>query len=262
MLQQTRADVVEEATRLLEESHERGVMLRLIGGLAVRLHSHELPTAFDRPYRDIDVVTSSKGGRDLSRFLVDVGYEANDRFNALNGQTRMVFYDLQHGRQLDVFVGEFAMCHRIQFGKRLELDERTIPLAELLLTKLQVVQLNEKDLRDIYAIVHEHDVGEHDDETINAEHTARLLAGDWGFWRTAKQTIETAVGHLGDLAIDSDERHRIADRLGRLWGRIEAEPKSLRWRSRAKIGERTRWYEEPEEIAHADIAPPTPAEPT
>jgi hypothetical protein len=250
-----RADVVEEATRLLEHSHERGVMLRLIGGLAVRLHQHTVPSPFERPYRDLDIVTSSKGGRDLSRFLVEAGYQPNERFNAMNGQTRMVFYDMTNGRQLDVFVGEFTMCHRIQFGKRLQLDHRTIPLAELLLTKLQVFQLNEKDLLDIYALVHDHDVGDHDDEAINGEHIAELLAGDWGFWRTAKQTIEAATLHLGDMTLADDERHRISDRLGRLWGRIEAEPKSLRWRSRAKIGDRTRWYEEPEEVAHAEIAP-------
>lgn len=261
MPHQTRADVVEEASRLLEQARERSVMLRLIGGVAVRLHAEELPPALAREYRDIDIVTTAKGGRYVTRLLEDIGYEPNARFNAMHGQQRLVFYDREHGRQLDVFVGEFAMCHRVPVAQRLHVDERTIPLAELLLTKLQVVKLNEKDLQDIYAILHGHDVDEHDDETVNHGFVARVLSSDWGFWRTSRQTVETAIAHLPAAPLDADARRRIADRLERLWARVEAEPKSLRWRSRAKIGERTRWYEEPEEVAHAELAPAGPVDP-
>jgi hypothetical protein len=223
----------------------------MVGGVAVRMHAPEgIPDSLARVYRDIDVVTTGKGGREAQKFLVSMGYEPNERFNAMNGSQRMVFYDLTNERQLDVFVGEFRMCHRIPIANRLELDPRTVPLAELLLTKLQIVHLNEKDLRDILAIVLEHEVGESDDETINSAYIASLLAGDWGFWRTSKQTIETASGQLVNYELTESEATLIADRLSRLWERIEAEPKSLRWRSRSKVGERTKWYEEPEEIAH------------
>lgn len=240
---------------MLDQAREEGVLLRLIGGVAVRLHAHDLPPGLAREYRDIDIVTTGKGSRDVARFLVRAGYDANERFNAMNGQQRLVFYDLHHGRQLDVFVGEFVMCHRVPVAARLQVDQQTVPLAELLLTKLQVVRLNDKDLRDIWSILHEHDVADHDDETVNRDFVARLLAGDWGFWRTAKQTIETAAARLPGAPIEEAARERIADRLDRLWQRIEAEPKSLRWKGRARIGDRTRWYEEPEEVAHTDLRP-------
>ena len=251
MASQIRSDILDEAARLAEAAVAAGAPVRAIGGVAVRLHaSVGVHPALVRPYRDIDLVTTGRGGKEAGRFLGSLGYEANERFNAMNGATRLVFYDAANGRQVDVFVGEFRMCHRVPVADRLHLDPKTVPLAELLLTKLQIVHLNEKDLLDILALVLEHDVAEHDDDAINGAYVASLLAGDWGFWRTTRQTIEETRAHLSDYALAPDERARVDERLARLWERVEAEPKSLRWRSRAKIGERTKWYEEPEEIEH------------
>ena len=248
---QIRSDIIEEAARLADAAVAAGAPVRAIGGVAVRLHaSVGVHPALARSYRDIDLVTTSKGGKETGRFLASLGYEPNERFNAMNGSTRLVFYDVDNGRQVDVFVGEFRMCHRVPVADRLQLDQKTVPLAELLLTKLQIVHLNEKDLRDIFAVVLEHEIAEHDEEAINAAYVAALLAADWGFWRTARQTIEEARARLGDYALAPEECARVDVRLARLWERVEAEPKSLRWRSRAKIGERTRWYEEQEEIEH------------
>ncbi len=248
---QIRSDILDEASRLADAAFAAGTPVRAIGGVAVRLHAAAgVHPALARPYGDIDLVTTSKGRNETGRFLASLGYEPNERFNAMNGSTRLVFYDVENGRQVDVFVGGFRMCHRVPVADRLHLDRTTVPLAELLLTKLQIVHLNEKDLRDIFAIVLEHEVAEHDEDAINAAYVAALLAADWGFWRTARQTIEEARARLGDYALEPVERDLVAARLARLWERVEAEPKSLRWRSRAKIGERTRWYEEPEEIEH------------
>ena len=85
---------------------------------------------------------------------------------------------------------------------------------------------------------------------VNGTYIARALSGDWGLWRTTRGTIETAQGHLGDLGLEPADEQRIRDRLTRLWAMADSAPKSLRWRSRARIGERTKWYEEPEEVAH------------
>ena len=150
------SDLVQEARRLLEGARASDVLVRAVGGIAIPLHANgDVHPAFARPYRDIDLVTKARGTRDVSRFLVEMGYSPNERFNAMNGSRRLVFYDVEHERQLDVFVGQFEMCHSIPIADRLALDERTVPLAELLLTKLQVVHLNEKDLDDIWAILHE-----------------------------------------------------------------------------------------------------------
>jgi hypothetical protein len=246
-------DIVEEAARVLDEARARDVLVRALGGVAVQLHAtNAVHPAFRRPCGDIDLVTTGKAGRRVAGFIVEMGYTPNDRFNAMNGQSRLVFYDDEYGRQLDVFVGDFTMCHRLPLAARLDLEERTVPLAELLLTKLQVVRLNEKDLKDLWAIVDDHEVGENDEETVNAAYIARLLAADWGLWRTTKETTATARQRLLDFPVDEERRARIVGQLGRLWERIEAEPKSLRWRARARIGDRTRWYQEPEEVEHAE----------
>lgn len=251
MSSQVLPDVVDEARRIVEAAGARGVEVRAIGGAAVALHTPAgPPAALARTYGDIDLVSGRKARRDVEQLLEDLGYEGNERFNAFNGCSRLVFYDRANGRQIDVFVGEFRMCHVVPVAERLHLDARTVPLAELLLTKLQVVRLNEKDMKDIWTIVLEHDVSDHDDDTINGDVVARVLSSDWGFWRTSRQSIETAQGRLPASGLAADDQALVEARLSRLWSRVEDEPKSLRWRSRAKIGDRVRWFEEPEEIAH------------
>lgn len=246
-------DVVAEARRLIAAAPEAGATVRLVGGVAIALHTRQaLPPALERSYRDIDLVTSRKGGRDAERLLTSLGYEANDRFNAINAGRRLVFYDNEHGRQVDVFVGEFEMCHKVDLSDRLEVDGDTVPLAELLLTKLQIVKLNCKDAGDIVTLLAEHDITDHDDDAINGDIFARRLAGDWGFWRTVRGTVETTREFLRDVDVPDDLRSRVDDRLTRLWERVEREPKSFRWRQRARIGERARWYQVPEEIGHAE----------
>jgi hypothetical protein len=248
----TKQDIVAEALRVTDSALAANVKLRVVGGVAVGLHAPEgVHPALARPYRDIDLVTTRKHSKGSVQLLKELGYVPNDRFNAMNGATRLVFYDLERERQLDVFVGTFSMCHELPIAARLDLDERTVPLAELLLTKLQIVSLNEKDLLDIWAILFAHDVAEHDDDAVNAAYVASLLAGDWGLWRTSRQTVETARERLAQSQLGDDDRELVNGRLTRLWQRVEAEPKGLRWRSRARIGDRTKWYEEPEEIGHA-----------
>ncbi len=243
-------DMVEEARRIVAAAGEQNVPLRLIGGVAIRLHSERLPDALQRAYQDIDLVTTGKGGRGAVKLLTELGYTPNERFNAMNAGRRAVVYDIERERQIDVFVGTFEMCHKIDIAGRIDVDNPTIPLAELLLTKLQIVKLNRKDLVDIAAILHGHDVGESDSDMVNGTFIAKTLSGDWGLWRTTRGTIETAQEHIGGLGLDPAGEQLVRDRLARLWEMADSAPKSLRWRSRAKIGDRTRWYEEPEEIDH------------
>jgi len=247
-------DVVVEATRLIEAGNADGCTVRVMGGVAVSMHARNgVHPALRRTYRDIDLVAGKKDGRKALNMLKAAGYESNDRFNAMNGGRRLVVYDMDNGRQLDVFVGGFEMCHKLPIAQRLDLDPRTVPLAELLLTKLQVVHTNRKDVIDICAILLDHEVGDTDGETVNAAYIASLLAGDWGLWRTSRGTIETARAQLPGIDLEPAERDLIDNRLTALWDRVEEEPKSFRWKSRARIGDRSRWYEEPEEIGHRTL---------
>jgi hypothetical protein len=183
-------DVLEEADRLLTAAAAAGVTLRLIGGVAVWFHTDHVHPVLARPYGDIDFATTKGGGRRVAELIAAQGYEPAKEFNALNGSRRLLFHDHAHDRKVDVFVATFEMCHTIPIADRLDLEERTIPLAELLLTKLQIVELTEKDVRDTLALLHEHDVADHDGDAINAAFVARLTANDWGLWRTVKLNVE------------------------------------------------------------------------
>ncbi|HEX5468930.1 MAG TPA: hypothetical protein VFW80_07770 [Gaiellaceae bacterium] len=241
-------DVVAEGERLLERTRSEGVALRLLGGVAIGLRaSGELAPAFRRAYGDLDVVTAKKDAGAVATVLRADGYEPHIAFNALHGGDRLLFFDNANDRQVDVFVGAFSMCHRIPLDGRLEIDPVSIPLAELLLTKLQIVQLNEKDVRDGLALLHDHAIGEQDGDTVNAGRVAGLCAGDWGLWRTITQNLVACRG-LADT-YDVPERERLDERVDALLERIEAEPKSRGWKLRARIGDRKRWYDLPEEVA-------------
>ncbi len=244
------ADVVVEGRRLLARAEEERVPLRLLGGVAIRLRSPPgFPQPFDRSYADLDFVTGPRSAGATTRLLRGEGYDPHVAFNALHGNERLLFFDDQHGRQVDVFVGSFRMSHRIPLAGRIELEPGTLPLAALLLTKLQIAELNEKDVRDALALLHGHDVRDEDGEVLNAARVARLCASDWGLWRTITGNLEASRDLLGRYDLAPGERDRIAERIAALLARIESEPKSRGWRIRARVGERKRWYEVPEEVA-------------
>jgi hypothetical protein len=236
--------VVTEGRRVLGAAREAGLTVRLLGGVAVNVRSRGLPPALAREYKDLDFATAKKSASDLQKLLRDLGYEPHVGFNAMNGKERLLFYDNPNGRQMDVFVSSFRMCHEIPLEKRLDVDEDTVPLAELLLTKLQIIELNEKDVRDTVALLLEHEVTD-DDEGVNAWHISTLCAEDWGLWRTITRNLETLRERVAGYEVDRDA---VAGRVTLLLDRIEATPKSRAWRIRSKVGERKRWYELPEEV--------------
>jgi hypothetical protein len=242
-------DVVAEARRVLAEADQRSVLVRLLGGVAIRLRAGDaVQESLRREYMDIDLVTQKRASESVQRLLVDVGYTPDKQFNTLYGDRRMLFFDLPHDRQLDVFIDTFSMCHTIPLSDRISVEPTTIPLAELLLTKLQVVELNEKDLVDILTLFAHHTVGDEDSATtINARRVAALCASDWGLWRTTKMNIMRVHEAAARYPLSGAERETIELRASNLWARIEAEPKTRRWRMRDRIGDRKRWYEEPEE---------------
>jgi hypothetical protein len=241
-------DVVSEGERLIARASADGVPLRLLGGVGIRLRAPgELAPAFRRTYADLDFVTEKKAARRSAELFRTEGYEPHVAFNALHGGERMLFFDNDHDRQVDVFVGAFSMCHKIPLDGRIEVDPVSIPLAELLLTKLQVVELNEKDVRDALALLHDHEVGDEDGDFLNASRVASLCAADWGLWRTITQNLISCRAFA--QTYDVPDRERLDGRLGSLLERIDAEPKSRGWRMRAKIGDRKRWYDLPEEVA-------------
>ena len=236
--------MVTEGRRVLDAARGAGLTVRLLGGVAVNIRSRGLPPALTREYKDLDFATTKKGSGDAQELLKGLGYEPHVGFNAMNGKERLLFYDNPNERQVDVFVSSFRMCHEIPLEKRLDVDEHTVPLAELLLTKLQIIELNEKDVRDTVALLLEHDVTD-DDAGVNAAQFAALCCEDWGLCHTITHNLASVRERVGGYEVDGSV---IATRVEALLDRVECTPKSRSWRIRAKVGERKRWYELPEEV--------------
>lgn len=220
--------------------------MRLAGGVAIAIScpSAALPP-LRREYADIDLVTVSSARDDLAELMAALGYAADREFNTLYGQRRLLFWDPANERRVDVFVDEAKLCHTIDFRSRIEAVPTTLPLADLLLMKLQVVETNEKDLLDVCAILADHDLGG-DESSVNSAYLAQLVGADWGLWRTLVMVAER--GEAFALALpDFGAGELVATRLRRLRQELHAAPKSRGWRMRARVGDRKRWYELPEE---------------
>jgi hypothetical protein len=241
-------DLVEEGERLVAIARSQNATFALLGGVAVRLHASEIPPVLDREYKDLDFAVPKGGSGAAGKLLSDAGYEPHVVFNAMNSKERMLFHDNERGRQIDVFVGSFRMCHEIPLSDRIKPGDKTVPLAELLLTKLQIIELNEKDIRDTVLLLHGHDVADHDEDAVNGARIAELCAGDWGLWRTITANLERCGDDVGQYALPEHDQSRVKDRLKALLAKIEEAPKSRGWKVRAKVGERKRWYDLPEEV--------------
>jgi hypothetical protein len=245
----------EERTRILEalaRDENKHVIMRLIGALAFRTHCPQygyIQDKLGRKFTDFDFASYPKYVRDIRRILTDLGYEEDKQVTQLFGDRRMLFHDPVFSRHVDVFFNSLDFCHPVRFAGRLEVESLTLPLAELLLEKMQIVQINEKDQIDSIMLLREHPLGETDMETVNAEVITRTLADDWGFWRTVTgnlKLLDETLDHYEDLS--GEDRQVVRARIHELQERIESSPKSLRWKARARIGEKVKWYKDVEEL--------------
>jgi hypothetical protein len=242
-------DTVEEAQRIIKVATERDVLLRLLGGIAFRLRSpSSLEANLRRKYVDVDFVGLRKQRKEIQQLFDDLGYTPRTTFNAMNGHTRLIFNDIKNERRVDIFLNEFEMCHKLDFSNRLKLDSLTLPLADLLLTKLQVFEITEREYRDVIALLKDHELGESDEltEKINAKYIAKLTSDDWGLYKTVTLNLGRIEEALGAYLPSSDDQSVVKSRINSLRKKIEEEPKSFRWKMRARIGEKVKWYELPE----------------
>jgi hypothetical protein len=219
----------------------------LIGGGAIysRCPSARSPR-LHRTYADLDFVGLSSHTVEISHFFEGLGYKPDRWFNKLHGRARLLFWDESNDRQADVFLDRMSMCHRLEFRTRLEVDPHTLSLADLLLTKLQIVQMNQKDLVDIVALLIDHPIGSQDGETINAAYIASLTGKTWGLFRTVTKNLGLVREAAEEFEGVGD--HPLLSQLDALLAVVEAAPKSVAWRLRSLVGDRVRWYEEPEEV--------------
>jgi hypothetical protein len=231
------SDIVAEGVAIVVAARDRGAVLRLLGGAAVFIHCPA--SVAQGPYRelgDLDAITLRTDVVVVSRTLKDLGYEADSRFNAIHGERRLIFSGPRV--KLDVFVETFEMCHRIQLRNRIRLEELTLTVSDLLLTKLQIVHLNDKDARDTAALLSEHELARGPGDHIDIDYVGALLGSDWGLWRTVTANL---------LKVAKLQTH-VAAKAQELVTTLDTAPKTIGFRARARIGERVRWYELPDEV--------------
>jgi len=244
-------DVLKEAERLISTADSQKLTLRLLGGTAFGIRCPSAKhRAVARTYPDIDLVGLKKESRTLRKFFMSMGYEENKMFNALRGSTRLMFFDIPNKRRIDIFLDYFDMCHKIELKDRLKIDAKTLSLADLLATKLQVVKTNEKDIKDMVALLLDHDVVTSDEpEKVNGLRIAKLCADDWGIWKTFTTVLDKMRVMLEQLQLTPDERKLVRDRIEHLSKMIEDDPKSMKWKMRARVGEKSAWYKLPDDLA-------------
>ena len=262
----TLEDPLAEALRIVDVADRQGLLLRLMGGMAVRAHAPEWTHRTRRREVDLDFATRSKDRKAVFALLEAEGYTPDRRHNALFGQHQGYFVDQERKRPVDVLVDKLEMCHRIEFGERLDRSIPTLPVADLLLSKLQVVKINRKDVLDAMILLAEHPLAQDDGARVSTDGAGaislpRILSftsNDWGWWRTATGNLDVLLQFLGSDFTDADldigderpVRYDPRAQVLALRAAIDEAPKSTRWKLRSRIGERQKWYLEPEEMGH------------
>jgi hypothetical protein len=239
-------DPIDEAGRVAEAAKKAKVGPKLLGGAGIHVHSPSAGKApLKRKYGDLDYAIPKRDRKAVLEFFPSIGYEANERFNLMQGDRRLYFYDVANSRQVDIFIDVIKMSHLIDLRGRLEGDGPCATPSDLLLSKLQIFEVNRKDLVDLTALLVDHPIADHDEEAINKAYVARVAAADWGMYRTLQLNIEKLRATLEELEVDRD---LVRGRLDELWAAVEEQPKPIAWKLRAQVGDRMRWYELPEEV--------------
>jgi hypothetical protein len=246
----TLSDLLSEMNRLINAARTNQIQLRAFGGLAIYTHSQPNPLFFHRDSPDVDFVVSRNDRHKLESFFQQMGYAPNKQFNLLNGSHRQIYYDEAAGHRIDILVGDFEMCHKLPMNDRLEVDPVTIPLAELFLSKAQIVELNRKDAFDMMSLLLNNDLGSEKERKIDVDRIASLCANDWGLYKTTSINLRRVEDLLlaEDFGLSHEEHELVLSRVRKIVSALESMPKSAAWKIRDLIGTRVRWYAEVEEV--------------
>jgi len=252
-------DFIKYATRIVDEGEKQGIMLRIMGAVAFRIHTPDLADLHRRlsrlnsssaEFTDVDLMTYGKFSTKLEKFFTGLGYAPDEhaKYQIHVWAQRHFYHDATGQFKVDVFFDKLEMSHTIDFKNRLEKDSPTIPLAELLLEKMQILQINEKDIKDAIILLLGHEVGEDDSDRINGKYIASLLSDDWGLWYTTTINMDKVKMFSSKYEqMTEREKSSISNRVDLLRKYIDDHPKSTRWKVRAKIGAKRKWYRDVEE---------------
>lgn len=258
---------IQEAISIVEQAEEEGVIIRILGALAIRIqtpHKRDLHKTLDRlgegamSFTDIDFIGPKKQRRDIEDFFEKkLGFEV-DRYALLAAKDRYIYHHRQKPYYVDVFLDCLDFSHKIIFASkkdfhRLLLDKPTITLADLVLEKTQIHSINEKDIKDLVTLFAGHAVGDTDKnpKTINAAYIAEVLADDWGFWYDATSNLakvkDFSEKYYEEELLSRETCDQVIGRIDALFKKLEERPKSKAWKKRAKKGTKKQWWKDVEE---------------
>ena len=241
-----------EALRIVQEGTKRDLHIRLLGALAFQARCPKfsfLTQRLNRVLSDVDFAAYSTESPRVSGVMRDLGYKDQPMVTAMWGDRRTMWDNESNDLHVDIFINKLEMNHDISFQNRLGIDPFTIPLEEMLLEKMQIVRLEEKDIVDTTMLLREHEVGGSEAETIDARYIAKLLSNDWGFYYTCTTNLRKVGDRLGSYQeLNQADRDDVKAKIAKLLQVVESEPKTLGWKMRAKIGTSKKWYREVEEV--------------
>src|SRR6266571_7594789 len=249
---QTLADPLAEALRLISIADDRGLQVRLMGGLAFHAQAPTWTARIDRDGRDLDLATRGRDRKAVVELLLAEGYTPDKQYNALYGHKQLYFVDVPRRRPVDILVDRLEMCHQFEFAGRLGATHPTLPLAELLMSKLQVVKINRKDVLDALILLAEHPLGQDDGApdsdlglgSISLPRILSMTSTDWGWWRTVTGNLDKLSAFVAtelkdaDMDVGRTVRFDPASQVAGLRQAIDDAPKSTKWKVRARLGER------------------------
>lgn len=240
---------LEEARRLIDEAQQQKLVLRVMGPIALHYYFPEhvdlyrrLERLGERVFTDIDYAAYGKQRSKIVAFFMEQGYELEKRAAMLSGGERHIFFN-DRIPMIDVFYDRLNYNHPIDYRGRLEIHPQCVSLTDLLLQKLQIVHINDKDLKDAMLLLLAAPLDEREQQAVNVRYIARLFADDWGFYYTATVNLgKIKAAADGVPALDATQRAAIGAQADQLLQAIEAEPKSGKWKRRAKAGPNKLWY--------------------
>jgi len=257
--------LIADAQKIVEEAQKRKISLRILGALAVRLHTlqlEKLHTCLDRlegqkdQFTDIDLMGYSKQTSDIYKMFKELNFVVDKRVAAYFGKVRGIWYHPQNIYHIDVFYDKLPFSHDVEFGSkpgkgRLELDYPTISLADIVLEKAQMHQIGEKDIKDVIVLLIGHELGTSEKETVNLTRICEPLKNDWGFYYEFKTNMgkvkEFAQKYTEEGKLSEAELANVTAKVDKIMTQVEAEPKSKDWVKRAKTGTSKQWWTDVEE---------------
>ena len=257
--------ILEDAVRIVKEAAKRGLYLRLLGAIGIKVnasHHDDLFNRLDRlasekKFTDIDFAAYSDQRGRVRGLLESLGYQVNQHALLLHGNTRMLFHHPAKEYITDVFFDKLEFSHAVHFGKspqkgRLHLNPLTVSPTDLLLEKVQIHQINEKDIKDLILLLTANVVADSEGpNTVNGKYVATLFSDDWEFWYEAtinlQKTLQFLERYVKEKLVGEEVRATVSARVQDLLRFINSEPKTKRWEKRNKDGPKKRWWRDVEE---------------